>query len=243
MTQPQGSGGSAAGPARRRELERGLALVRDRIEAACSTVGRRVEELTLVVVTKTYPESDVRALASLGIRNLAENRDQEASVKAAACADLGLSWHFVGQVQTNKARSVARYATMVHAVDRAGLVSALARATAARAVPLDCLIQVTLDGDASRGGATPQDVEGLAALIAAAPGLRVRGVMAVAPLGADPDGAFAALPPLLARLREHHPAADVISAGMSGDLEAAVRQGATHLRVGSAILGPRPTTG
>jgi pyridoxal phosphate enzyme (YggS family) len=224
---------------RREEVAAGLARVRLRIAAACEDAGRDPGDITLVVVTKTYPASDVALLAGLGIRDIGENRDQEAASKHAACADLGVRWHFIGQLQSNKARSVAGYADLVHSVDRASLVAALDRAAAGHERVLDCLLQVSLDGNPSRGGVRATELPRLAERAAAAGHLRVCGVMAVAPLGADPVRAFATLPELLRTVREHAPQATVISAGMSEDLEAAVTRGATHLRVGSAILGSR----
>ena len=230
-------------PDRAGEISAGLARVRDRIEAGCRAAGRGVAEITLIVVTKTYPASDVRILADLGVRQVGENRDQEAGAKAADTADLGLTWHFVGQLQTNKARSVARYAGAVHSVDRPGLVDALGRAAVASGRALDCLVQVSLDDPDSalaRGGVAPGAVGALADRIAATAGLRGAGGMAVAPRGADPDPAFERLAQVSQELRAAHPGANWISAGMSGDLEAALRHGATHLRVGSAVLGSRP---
>lgn len=197
--------------------------------------------MTLVAVTKTFPASDVRLLAELGVRDIGENRDQEAREKAAACAGLDLTWHFVGQLQTNKARSVARYASVVHSVDRLRLVQALERAVASvRSGPLRCLVQVRLDDEPGRGGADPAAVPDLADAIAAAPGLLLQGVMAVAPLGVDPEPAFARLAEVAELVRSRHPDATWISAGMSDDLEAAVRHGATHVRIGRGLLGARP---
>jgi pyridoxal phosphate enzyme (YggS family) len=224
---------------RRGEVAAGLARVRARITAACAGAGRDPADITLVVVTKTYPASDVALLAELGVRDVGENRDQEAADKHAASADLGLRWHFIGQLQSNKARSVAGYADLVHSVDRESLVSALDRAAARHGRVLDCLLQVSLDDDPSRGGVPVAELAGLAAHAAGAAHLRTSGVMAVAPLGVDPMRAFTALPELLEIVRVHAPQAALISAGMSGDLEAAVTSGATHLRVGSAILGSR----
>jgi pyridoxal phosphate enzyme (YggS family) len=242
---------TAPGGARRAELAANLDRVRGRLRAACAAAGRDPDGVTLVAITKTFPASDVALLADLGVRDIGENRHQEAAAKVAACAGLPLRWHFVGQLQTNKARAVARYADVVHAVDRERLVTALDRAVGAaresgeRRDRLDCLIQVDLDprpGTPGRGGAAPGDVLRLAGAVAAAEHLRLGGVMAVAPFGADADGAFARLAEVAARMRSEHPAAGAISAGMSGDLEAAVRHGATHVRVGAAILGPRPAT-
>jgi hypothetical protein len=230
---------------RREELADRLARVRERIRAACGAAGR-TEEPRLIVVTKFHPASDVRLLAELGVTDVGENRDQEASAKAAELAGLGLRWHFIGQLQTNKAKSVARYAEAVHSVDRPQLVAALSRAVVAagREDPLACLIQVNLDPRASgRGGAAPADVPELGTLIDGSPGLRLAGVMAVAPLGADPAEAFARLAEVGGGLRRAFPEATMLSAGMSQDLEAAVAAGATHLRIGTDVLGPRPPVG
>jgi pyridoxal phosphate enzyme (YggS family) len=226
-----------------RQVADGLDAVRARIAGACADVGRDPEDVTLVVVTKTFPASDVRLLAALGVRDVGENRDQEAAAKAGACADLGLTWHFVGQVQTNKAAAVARYADVVHSVDRERLVAALDRGAHAVGRRVRCLVQVALDDAPGRGGATPQLVLPLADRVAATESLDLAGVMAVAPLDADPGAAFARLADVASLVRADHPAATWISAGMSEDLEAAVRAGATHVRVGSAILGRRSATG
>ncbi|GIH59477.1 YggS family pyridoxal phosphate-dependent enzyme [Microbispora siamensis] len=229
---------------RREELAAALAGVERHIEDACRAAGRSRSEITLIAVTKTYPASDVRLLAELGVSHVGENRDQEAAAKAADCADLGLTWHFIGQLQTNKVRSVVSYADMVHSVDRPRLVDSLSREAVRAEREVDCLIQVALDaapgeGGIGRGGAAPEEVPALAGLVAKAEGLRLRGVMAVAPLGEDPAAAFARLRAVAERVREEHPAADVISAGMSGDIPQAVANGATHLRVGTALLGRR----
>ena len=194
--------------------------------------------MTLVAVTKTFPVPDVRRLLALGVTDIGENRDQEARVKAAAVPEA--RWHFVGRLQRNKCRSVASYAALVHSVDRAELVTALdAGVGRAGRAPLDVLIQVSVDADPGRGGTLPADVPRLAAAVAAAAGLRLTGVMAVAPFGADPLPAFAALAEVAADLRRDHPGATIVSAGMSGDLEAALRCGATHVRIGTALLGGR----
>jgi PLP dependent protein len=226
-------------PERLAVLRTNLRAVRRRIEAGCAAAGRDPGEVTLVVVTKTYPAQDVRLLATLGVHDVGENRDQEAGPKHDECADLALTWHFVGRLQSNKAHSVVRYADLVHSVDRSSLVAALGRATRAAGRSLDCLIQVSVDGDPSRGGAAVADVPVLADLIAAEDGLRLRGLMAVAPLGMPAREAFAVLPRLRDTLRADHPGAQIISAGMSADLEEALAEGATHLRVGSAVLGAR----
>jgi pyridoxal phosphate enzyme (YggS family) len=200
----------------------------------------------LVVVTKTFPADDVAVLVDLGIQHVGENRDQEAEPKAAALRGSCLVWHFIGQLQSNKARSVAGYADVVESVDRRKLVGALSRAAADLRPPdrpLSCLVQVRLDDQPGRGGAAPDEVAELAAAISAAPGLLLGGVMAVAPLDADPDAAFQLLSEVAAKVRRDHPGADIVSAGMSGDLEAAVRHGATQVRLGSAVLGYRPPVG
>lgn len=248
--------------ARQEQLAAGLSAVNQRIEQACARVGRDPAEITLVVVTKTFPVDDVAQLAALGVTDVGENRDQEAKAKAAA-APPWLRWHFVGQLQTNKARSVGRYADVVHSVDRVELVQALDRGAVAAGRRLDVLLQIDLaesNGDSSpfdrpsgaggedqtrgvhrsRGGAPLADVPALAEQVGSTSALRLRGVMAVAPLGVDPAAAFARLRTVSDALRAQVPGADWISAGMTGDLEQAVAAGATHLRVGSAILGQRP---
>lgn len=222
---------------RRAELAQNLADVDQRIGVACAAAGRPRTAVTLVAVTKTWPASDAALLRDLGVRDLAENREQEARAKALAVT--GVRWHFVGSLQTNKAASVAAFADVVHAVDRAALVAALDRGALRAARRVDVLLQVSLDGDPARGGALPRDLPGLADLVAAADGLRLRGLMAVAPLGADPVASFGRLQELAAELAAVHPGADLISAGMSGDLEAAIGAGATHVRVGTAVLGHR----
>ncbi|MFI0484519.1 YggS family pyridoxal phosphate-dependent enzyme [Actinomadura sp. 9N215] len=229
---------------RRAEIAEGVAAVRARIAAACAAAGRDERELTLIAVTKTFPASDVRLLAGLGLTDVGENRDQEARPKAAECADLPLTWHFVGRLQTNKARAVAGYADVVHSVDRSRLVTALSDAAVRAERTLRCLVQVSLDEAASpqeqgRGGASPGDVPRIADEIAAAGGLELGGVMAVAPLGQDPLPAFTRLAGIAAELRGNHPDARIVSAGMSVDLEQAIACGATHLRVGTALLGGR----
>jgi pyridoxal phosphate enzyme (YggS family) len=235
--------------ARSVELAASLARVGERVRAACEQAGRAPQDVTVVVVTKTYPAADVVRLVRLGVTDLAENRDQEASAKVADVeAELSASspvrWHFVGQLQRNKARSVARYADVVHSVDRVSLVTALAAGARAAGRDVEVLVQVNLDpGAAGRGGAEPADVPLVADAVGGAECLRLRGVMAVAPLGADPAPAFERLAALAERLRADHPAATWVSAGMSGDLEAAIGAGATHLRVGSAVLGSRPSLG
>ena len=225
---------------RRAELEQRLAAVRTRIARACDAAGRSPDEVTLVAVTKFFPAADVDLLADLGITDIGENRDQEASAKLAEVAHRDdLRVHFIGQLQSKKATSVARYADVVQSVDRPKLVTSLESAAASAGKVLDVLVQVNLDEARGRGGVAPEGAVGLARLVEGSGHLRLRGVMAVAPLGADPAPAFAQLREVAGAVREVAPDATWVSAGMSGDLEEAIAHGATHLRVGSAILGTR----
>jgi pyridoxal phosphate enzyme (YggS family) len=237
-------------PDRRADLATRLARVRTRIAEACAAAGRDRGAVTLVAVTKTYPASDVLHLAALGVRDIGENRDQEAAPKAAEVDAAGeqVRWHFVGQLQRNKARSVAGYASLVHSVDSVRLARALAKAAAGRDTPLEVLVQVSIDGDPTRGGAVPggdaeTGLEKVAEAVSSTETLRLRGVMAIAPLDWAPERAFERLASVAAELRLAYPAAELISAGMSADLEQAVAFGATHVRIGSALLGNRPALG
>jgi pyridoxal phosphate enzyme (YggS family) len=247
---------SAVGPIdtdRRAELTRRYAELRQRVATACELAGRDPGEVTVVAVTKTFPASDVALLAGLGLHDVGENRDREAAEKAATCREwgvTGLRWHFVGQLQTNKARSVAGYADVVHSIDRVRLVGALDAAATRHERRIDCLVQIDLDPDATavgstasgapRGGVAPDRADEICAAIMSAGQLRLAGVMAVAPLGGDPGEAFARLSDLRRELASSYPSLTVVSAGMTDDLEAAVAHGATHLRVGRALLGSRP---
>ncbi len=227
------------GDERSEEIAANLAEVRARIEKAAQAAGRDPAELTLVGVTKTFSVEDARRLLALGVADLGEARDQEAKVKARDLPEA--RWHFLGRLQRNKAGSVAAYTTVLHSFDRPELITPLANGVEKNdRAPLDVLIQVSLDGDPDRGGASVDTVTALADEAAATGSLHPRGVMAVAPMGADPDAAFATLREVAERLRSAHPDATVISAGMSADLEAAVKNGATHLRIGTALLGGRP---
>lgn len=238
--------------ARRAELELNLRKVNDRIDAALSACSR-TDRPALIVVTKFFPAQDVALLSGLGVRDVGENRDQEAAAKAAEVSDSRLRWHFIGQLQTNKARSVVGYADSVHSVDRISLVDALEKAMARRMeqqgpeprTSLNCYVQVNLSArdTGSRGGAQPSAVLEVAQKIDDAGHLNLAGVMAVAPLGEDPRDAFARLAEISAGVVARHPGARGISAGMSGDLEHAIAAGATHLRVGSDVLGARPPVG
>ena len=235
---------------RREEIAAGLRGVRERIAAACAGAGRDASGVTLVAVTKTYPASDVGHLAALGVTDVGENRDQEAAGKAAevAAAGVAVRWHFVGQLQRNKAKSVVRYADVVHSVDGVRLAGALSEAARRhRERPLDVLVQVSLDSDPGRGGAVDaagdEDIalERVLESVARAEPLSLRGLMAVAPLGWEPERAFTALAELRAKVRAIYPEATELSAGMSGDYVLAIRYGATLVRIGSALLGNRPT--
>lgn len=247
MTRSSGEGEGEAPAARSASadaLADRLARVREGIAAACERAGRPVDEVSLIVVTKFHPPSLVRALASLGEHRFGESRHPESRDKAAALADIdGLEWHFVGQVQTNKARQIARYADCLHAVDRPELVDALARLE--RPAPLDVFVQVNLTLDTGRGGVAEAHLEPLVERVLATPVLRLRGLMAVAPLGSgggadDAERAFARVREHGERIRCLAPAATGLSMGMSGDYASAISQGATHLRIGAAITGKRP---
>jgi PLP dependent protein len=226
---------------REEELAANLTEVRARIEAACKASNRPPGDVELLAVTKTFPASDVAILSDLGLTAFAENRDQDASAKVTEFATLRpgatARWHMVGNVQRNKARSVASWATRVDTVDSTRLADALAKAAHDR--PLEVLIQVSIDGDPTRGGCPLPEVPALADHVAGSGELLLRGVMAVAPIGMNPSSAFSVLADEVYRLRRDHPAATVVSAGMSGDLEDAIAHGSTCVRVGTALLGGR----
>ncbi|MET0136079.1 MAG: YggS family pyridoxal phosphate-dependent enzyme [Kibdelosporangium sp.] len=238
--------------ARRDRLAAALRAVQDRISKACAQVNRPVDEVLLLPVTKRFPASDAAHLVGLGLRQLAENRDQEAGPKSRTVGELlpgvGVRWHMVGSLQRNKARSVARWAAVVQSVDSPRLADALARAVDTaltegdRNSPLDVLIQVSLDGDPARGGCPPGELTALADGVARSSELRFRGLMAVAPLGWPAEQAFDLLSKLCAQTRNDHPSATEMSAGMSADLETAIAYGSTCVRVGTALLGDRPLT-
>jgi pyridoxal phosphate enzyme (YggS family) len=224
------------------DLATRLADVDSRIADAARAAGRDPAELTRIVVTKFHPASLVRELFALGVRDIGENRHQEAAAKAAEVADLDIAWHFVGQLQSNKARAVRRYASAVHSVDRESLVDALAARDPGDGV-IDCFVELNLTDDPDRGGVAPGDAERLAERVVSTPGLRLRGVMAVAPLEGEPRAAFARVRAASDRIRAIAPEATAISAGMSDDFADAIAEGATHLRIGTAITGKRSTTG
>ena len=221
-----------------------LQAVRDRIAAAARAAGRDPADVGLVAVSKTWPPAAVRELAALGQADFGENRAQELTGKAAELADLPLCWHFVGQLQRNKAAAVARLGAVVHSVDRVLLARTLARVGGETGRPVEVFVQVDLGGPegelATRGGADPADVPALADAVAGEEGVVLRGLMAVAPRGAEPGPAFGRLAALAERVRADHPEARHLSAGMSADLEAAVAAGSTLVRVGTALFGTRP---
>jgi pyridoxal phosphate enzyme (YggS family) len=237
---------------RKAELAQRLAAVRERIAAACRAAGRSPDEVTLMAVTKTVPASDVALLLDLGLTAFGENRVQEAAAKVGEVTllrpDAQPRWHMVGGLQRNKAKDVVRWADRVESVDSERLADALDRAvqreqeTGGRVDPLPVLVQFSVDGDPHRGGVPRNGLLRLAEHIASCAGLHLGGLMSVAPLGADPDGAFAEVESAAALLRAEFPQATTISAGMSGDLEAAIRHGSVVVRVGTALVGERPLT-
>ena len=220
-------------------LSERLARVRAEVANAASEAGRDPAGITTIVVTKFHPAELVRELAGLGVADVGENRQQDAGPKAAALTDLALTWHFIGQLQSNKVRAVLEYATVIHSIDRGSLVSAIE----ATHLPVDVFIQLNLTDDPGRGGVAPPELTPLAERVLAAQNIRLRGVMAVAPLGDDPRAAFERVRAASDRLRLLAPDADSLSMGMSGDFREAILEGATHLRIGTAITGNRPGGG
>ncbi|MCB0917153.1 MAG: YggS family pyridoxal phosphate-dependent enzyme [Actinobacteria bacterium] len=234
---------------RRDQIASGLRDVHARVRTACERAGRDPHDVTTVVVTKTFPVSDIRDLLGLGVHDVGENRDQEARRKAVELAQPGPGltpphWHFIGQLQRNKANSVARYADYVHSVDRTELAGALQRGAVAAQRELGCFVQVSLDqGDAGvigpRGGATADRIIEVCEAVERAENLTLLGLMAVAPLDEPPAPAFERLAEMHDAVTREFPAATALSAGMSHDFETAISYGATHVRVGSAVLGER----
>jgi PLP dependent protein len=239
---------------RRNDLANKLAAVRARLSRAAENAGREVEEIELLPITKFFPPSDVAILHSLGCVSFGESRDQEAAAKVAALTEVLPSpahWHMVGQIQRNKARSIAAWADVAHSVSSVRIAAALDRAAAQalaegrRSAPLAIYVQVSLDGDVSRGGVDVNDSQAVDDLCARAhegAGLNFAGLMGIPPLDADPDAAFARLEAELQRVQTDYQQRLGLSAGMSGDLEAAVKHGSTCVRVGTALMGPRPLT-
>ena len=227
--------------ARANEIKANLMSVQQRIAAGCAAADRDPSGVRLIVVTKTYPASDIRLLSELGVTDIGENRDQEARVKRLECADLPLTWHMIGQVQQKKAISVVSWADVVHSLDRPELVDRIGRAAQGANRHIGIFLQVSLDPEqhANRGGASMGEIEGLVDHVLSWEHLDLLGVMGVAPHPGDPRSAFARLSLASALVMTKVPSADQISAGMSGDLEAALYRGATHVRLGGAVLGIR----
>ena len=225
------------------ELSLNLAAVRESVALSCHEAGRSPDDVSVIAVTKTWPSADIALLADLGVTDVGENRDQEAKVKHEELAELNLTWHAIGQLQTNKAKSVATWADVVHSVDRPELIEALAKATAHRQIPLRVLLQINLDPVVAgeRGGCDPSEVIELAQRVQSHSGLALGGVMGVAPLDGDATTAFEFLQAQSRELIAMDAGATWISAGMSDDYQKAIKYGATHLRIGSLILGHRPT--
>lgn len=224
-------------------LAQRLESVQADIADTAAQAGRDPSSITTIVVTKFHPPSLVSDLVELGVRDFGESRHQEAQPKAAELAQLALTWHFIGQLQSKKARAVRDYARVIHSVDRSSLVAALTHLPDSHEVATDVFIQINLTDDPDRGGVRPEQLDGLADAAAGAAGLRLRGLMAVAPVEGDPRRAFAAVRELSERLRLSHPDATALSIGMSGDFREAILEGATHLRIGTAITGNRSIAG
>ena len=227
------------------DIQGNLEVIQSRIKNACSAAGRDVSEITLIAVTKTYPASDVDLLKQLGIENVGENRDQEGSSKKSEVKNQ-FKWHFIGQLQSNKAKSVVNYADLIHSVDRWSLAKEIQKSAQGINKVQPVLIQVDLDQsgpDPTRGGIWPAELNELVASINQASHLELKGLMSVAPLGEKPELAFARLAQIRVGFLKENPEAQILSAGMSDDLEAAILHGATHLRIGSALLGERPKIG
>lgn len=218
-----------------------LRSVTESVDAAIAEAGRAPDEVTTIVVTKFHPATLVRALFDLGVRQFGESRHQEASAKAAELSDLELEWHYIGQLQSKKARQARQYARVIHSLDRESLVTALSSTDSVE--PTDVFVQVNLTDDAGRGGVQPAALDGFVDLVLETPGIRLLGLMTVAPLGDEARPAFAELRELSDRVRLAAPDAAALSMGMSGDYREAILEGATHLRIGTAITGNRPVHG
>lgn len=215
-------------------LSERLLEVHERIDSVMRST-RRDDDVTLIVVSKFHPAAMVRALFELGVRDFGENRHQEAKSKAAETEDLDITWHFVGQLQSNKARQAARYASAIHSLDREAVVDAFKTFDGS----VDGFIQVNMTDDPGRGGVAPRELEAMAERVLGVTSINLRGIMAVAPLDEEPASAFERLAGYAARLQTVAPHATAISAGMTHDFETALEYGATHLRIGSAITGNR----
>jgi len=217
--------------------------VNERIAASCIAAGRSVSDVELVVITKNHSAEVVAELYDLGHRQFGENRDQEAGPKAEALADggrLDAKWHFVGQLQSNKVRTVLNYATRIHSIDRSSLVKELAKQLGNRELEIEGFIELNLTEDPARGGVEPSNLQQLAHSVMEIGRIKLLGVMAVAGLGVDPRIDFEKTLLASQELQKIAPEANQLSMGMSEDFELAIEMGATHIRVGSAITGPRP---
>lgn len=240
MTEPELNDSRSA------EIAANVSQAREEIATACMNSGRSPDEVTIVAITKKFPAADVCRLTEQGITDIGENREQEATPKSSEVKnkDIDVRWHFVGQLQRNKCKAVARFADVVQSVDRSPVVTALDRAvTSQQDDPISVLLQLSLDSDPTRGGVLAEDDEKLATDVLDCKGLRLRGVMAVGPLDWEPERAFAAVAQRSQRIRELARDADVISAGMSGDFATAISYGATVVRLGAKLLGPRADVG
>jgi pyridoxal phosphate enzyme (YggS family) len=214
--------------------------VKSQVADAARKHGRSLDDIELIVISKNHPVGLVEELYDLGQRHFGENRDQEAAPKAAATASLtGITWHFVGQLQSNKVKSVLNYAKYLHSVDRSSLLSALAKELSKTPINVKCFVQLNLTDDPGRGGIQPSDIMSFADSVATVPGIELQGVMGVAALDRDPRIDFETIAHCSAQLTSAHPRAKYISAGMSHDFEQALEFGATHLRIGTAITGNR----
>lgn len=227
--------------ARLNQLARNLELVQTQISEACRDAGRDPAEITLIAVSKTWPASDVRLLHSLGQNHFGENRAQEAITKATLLSDLQITWHHIGQIQTNKAGQIVRYANVVHSVDRVKAAAAIARAAAVAEKQVDVLVQVSLDTKAVevRAGADFPEAMEIAREITKFKNLHLKGLMAVAPLDGNPAAAFNRILPMVGAFQSQFPSAKTVSIGMSGDFREAIMAGATHVRIGSLLFGNR----
>lgn len=225
---------------RKQELAKSFNSLSERISASCALAKRDKSEITLIAVTKNFPASDVEILHELGIEHVGENKDQEASAKHIQ-VKAELTWHFVGQLQRNKVKSVVKYCQYIHSVDRLSLAKEISKQAELNSRNLKIFIQVDLDeSDVNRGGVGRADLAALAREISLLPAIQIEGLMAVAPLGVDPSQAFSKLREIQADFLKDFPEAVNLSIGMSEDFEIAIAHGATHLRIGSLLLGVRP---
>ena len=223
--------------ARKEEIENNLAHVREKIQTRARASNRDIDEIELIAVTKTFPLSDVKILHDLGMRDFGENRDSEGSAKS---EEVQGNWHFQGQIQGNKLKSITKWAHFIHSLDSHDHLEKIATLCKERqGAPLGIFIQVSLDGAHGRGGVLAQDLSRLADAVISTAGIQLMGLMAVAPLGVEADKAFAELAVIHGTFSKNYPGASALSAGMSGDFESAISHGATHIRVGSSILGSR----